>query len=222
MDRIFRGAFARWIPLLRFEGSQRYWKERYRLGGNSGAGSMRIAAHYKAGVLNDFVSRQAVGDVIEFGCGDGHQLDLATYPAYLGVDISRDAIRLCNDRFTGDASKRFVVLDQYRQEQADLALSLDVVYHLVEDDVYDEYMTRLFSSARRFVIIYSSDEPVSSRTLPHVRHRSVSTDVASRFQSFARMRELEDGLPKPVEFNRGIPTRFLIYKRQKEGLNDTL
>jgi hypothetical protein len=53
---------------------------------------------------------------------------------------------------------------------ADLALSLDVVYHLLEDSVFDAYMRRLFGSARRFVIVYSSnlDQDWSGS---HVRHR---------------------------------------------------
>jgi hypothetical protein len=61
-------------------------------------------------------------------------------------------------------------VDHARAFHADLALSLDVIYHLVEDDTYDRYMRHLFAAADRYVVIYSSnknDLPAS----PHVRHR---------------------------------------------------
>jgi hypothetical protein len=40
----------------------------------------------------------------------------------------------------------------------DLELSLDVIYHLVEDEVFDAYMRSLFAHAGRFVVIYSSNK----------------------------------------------------------------
>jgi SAM-dependent methyltransferase len=205
-------AIARWLPLLSFSDSQRYWRQRYRMGGDSGAGSRGAAAAYKARVLNAFVDEQKIASVVEFGCGDGRQLEHARYPSYVGVDISSDAVRLCRESFREDATKRFVVLDDYEGEKADLALSLDVVFHLVEDVVYDSYLRRLFLAAERFVVIYSSDTEEDAGTLRHVRHRNVSTDVAGRFSDFVRMEECEALLPEPVENNRGIATQFLFYR----------
>ena len=206
---------GRWLPLLRFRGSEAYWQKRYRLGGDSGAGSRGAAAVYKADVLNDFVERHAVTDVIEFGCGDGQQLALAHYPAYVGLDVSRHAVELCRERFAGDPSKRFAVLDEYGGETADLALSLDVLFHLVEDEVYTDYLERLFGAARRFVVIYSTSVEAddAAATLRHVRHRPVERDVAERFQGFAPMTEWEASVPEPVVHAGGVPTRFLGYRR---------
>ena len=39
----------------------------------------------------------------------------------------------------------------------DLAVSLDVIYHLVDDNIYEKYMNDLFNSTNKFVIIYSSN-----------------------------------------------------------------
>ena len=47
----------------------------------------RLAA-FKAEVPNDFVRARGIDSVIEFGCGDGAQLALAEYPAYVGIDVS--------------------------------------------------------------------------------------------------------------------------------------
>ena len=90
--------------------------------------------------------------MIEFGCGDGHQLSLAEYPGYIGLDVSRSAIGLCQRRFTGDRTKSFFLYDgacftdRSSLFTADLAISLDVIFHLIEDAVFDTYMTHLFAA----------------------------------------------------------------------------
>ena len=71
-----------------------YWELNYEQGGNSGPGSGDLGQG-KAEFLNDFVRDCNVESVIEFGCGDGHQLSLAKYPHYVGLDVSRAAIRMC-------------------------------------------------------------------------------------------------------------------------------
>jgi SAM-dependent methyltransferase len=207
------GAIARWLPLIAFRGSRLYWQERYRLGGDSGAGSGGDAAIYKADVLNAFVTRHGVSTVIEFGCGDGRQLSLADYPFYLGIDVSPDAIRMCRERFQSDRQKEFGMLEEYAGQRADLALSLDVIYHLVEDDVYYRHLDHVFASAERFVVIYSTDAQGASSPLPHVRDRPVTIDVIARFPEFERMDE-DTQLPPPIEASRGLATQFFFFRRK--------
>jgi hypothetical protein len=99
------------------------------------------------------------------------QLRLANYPKYIGVDVSSTAIELCRRAFAGDSTKRFVRAQDLDDEtKAELALSLDVIYHLVEDDIFERYMGKLFRSSSRFVIVYSSNID-SSWPSQHVRHR---------------------------------------------------
>ncbi len=171
---------VRSLSLLRqraaFRGSARYWELNYARGGTSGPGSYDALAEGKAAFLNDFVRTREIGSVIEFGCGDGNQLSLADYPAYVGLDVSRSAIALCQRRFAGDPAKSFFLYDgacftdRAGLFTADLALSLDVIYHLTEDAVFEAYVTHLFAAARRHVIIYATNGE-SSGTAPHVRHR---------------------------------------------------
>jgi hypothetical protein len=111
--------------------------------------------------------------VIEFGCGNGDQLSLARYPRYVGVDISRMALAQCRARFSGDDTKTFSLLRDYRISVHDLAISLDVISHLVEDCRFDEHVGAVFFSARRFVITYSSDHD-DPNWVYDVRHRSHS------------------------------------------------
>lgn len=161
------------MPATRFlTTSQAYWEERYRGGGNSGAGSYNRLARYKAVILNKFVEQNHVKTVIEHGCGDGNQLSLASYPQYCGFDVSMSAVSLCINRFKDDPAKKFNLADAYAGETAELALSLDVIYHLIEDDEYEAYMQRLFASSSSFVIIYSSNQEDTGASAPHVRHRT--------------------------------------------------
>lgn len=146
---------ARRTPV--FPGTPQYWEERYASGGNSGRGSYGELASFKAHFLNEFVERERIQSIIEFGCGDGNQLTLAHYPEYSGYDVSKTAVRMCRERFKDDTSKQFGLTVDYDGRAADLALSLDVIYHLVEDEVFDSYMRLLFDAATRYVVICSSD-----------------------------------------------------------------
>jgi len=144
-------------------------------------------AQLKAEILNDFVRGHQVTSVIEFGCGDGVQLALAEYPRYVGIDVSTKAIELCRTRFKEDPTKNFILFGAQGKETHDLAISLDVIYHLVEDPVFHQYMTALFESAERYVIIYSSNDDAASPD-PHVRHRAFG-DWIRRHRPDWRLRE---------------------------------
>lgn len=160
------------IDKLRFSGSGDYWERRYAAGGTSGSGSYGELATYKAKILNEFVIQHQVQSVIEFGSGDGNQVALATYPEYLGLDVSRTAVARCSERFADDPTRSFAWYDPDASSvvTAELALSLDVIYHLVEDSVFETHIRHLFSAATRYVIIYASDD-TSVDAAAHVRNR---------------------------------------------------
>jgi len=146
-----------------FPGTSAYWESRYAAGRDSGSGSREHLAKFKAEFVNGFVKNNNVSSVIEFGCGDGQQLSLSNYPQYIGLDVSRSAIALCRHKFCHDRSKSFYLyestcfIDHARLFHADLALSMDVIFHLIETEIFENYMHHLFEAADRFVIVYSSD-----------------------------------------------------------------
>lgn len=160
------------VRRLGFPGSEAFWESTYRQGETSGPGSYGRLAEFKAEVLNDFVRTNDIQTIIEFGCGDGAQLRLAKYPEYVGVDVARTSIKRCSSLFADDAGKRFFLADALPKDIGlfDLALSLDVIYHLVENSVFDRYMRGLFSHSRRYVVIYSSNYDARTHAT-HVRHR---------------------------------------------------
>lgn len=163
--------------------SAAYWEDRYRDGGNSGSGSGGDNAIFKATFLNALVSDRGIRTVIEFGCGDGRQLALADYPDYLGLDVSPSALALCREKFDGDETKQFRLMPCLAAKR-ELALSLDVIYHLVEDDIYEEHLRAVFAAAIRLVVLYTSDQDEDPLSAAHVRHRHVSADVRKMFPTW--------------------------------------
>ena len=197
-----------------FPGSAAYWESRYKKGGTSGAGSYAQFAEFKAEVLNEFVQANAVRSVIEFGCGDGNQLALARYPRYVGVDVSAAAVAKCRELFKSDATKSFRTTAEHDGGRADLALSLDVVYHLVEDEVFERYMRTLFAAAERFVIVYASDfDSAPGETASHVRHRKFTTWVAANAPEWRLALHVPNRHPRRDDAPGGTPADFYVFEK---------
>ncbi len=182
-----------------FPGVSDYWERRYREGGTSGSGSYGRLALFKAEILNKLIKEYDVTSVIEFGCGDGNQLSLVDYPSYVGLDVSPTAIELCKHKFKEDSTKRFNLYCDKAFEsstpplRADMALSIDVLFHLVENDVFHEYMTNLFDAATRYVVIYSSN--LETPTNYHEKHRNFEPWVADNRHEWHLARTIENGYP---------------------------
>lgn len=218
LGSIVRRAYGQWMAhAMRrklFPGSAAYWEKRYSAGANSGVGSYGLFAEFKAEILNEFVARHQVETVIEFGCGDGNQLTRAKYPEYLGIDVSSTAISTCRELFRDDGSKRFMLSSQYAGEHAELALSLDVIYHLVEDQVFEAYMRTLFNAGRRCIIVYSSDTD-DNRGFDglHVRHRKFTKWVLENVRTHKLVRHVPNRYPYQGDYRKGSFADFFIYEQ---------
>lgn len=198
-----------------FTGSSEYWENRYASGGNSGVGSYDKFAEFKAAILNDFVVKHDIKSVIEFGCGDGNQLLLANYSAYIGLDVSPTIIASCTARFLSDARKTFKLMSAYGEETADLSLSLDVIYHLVEDEVFENYMRTLFKAANRYVIIYASDSEDNTgyEETYHVRHRKFTKWIEDNISNHKLIQYIPNKYPYKVGYKTGTFADFYIYEQ---------
>ena len=199
-----------------FQGSQDYWENRYEAGGHSGEGSYNQLAEFKAEILNRFVCDNQISSVIEYGCGDGNQLRLANYPKYIGFDVSANAISRCLNYFYEDEAKTFRLMQEYAGETADLTLSLDVIYHLVEDDIFESYMHRLFDSSERFVVIYSSNAEVKPEgEAAHVRHRNFTKWVAENKPAWRLISHIPNRYPYNSDTKSGSFSDFYIYMKTR-------
>ena len=197
-----------------FPGSANYWEERYATGGNSGSGSYTNLAEFKAEVINNFVAENNIESVIELGCGDGNQLTLANYPSYIGLDISSTIIQACRVKFVNDSSKSFHVSSPSVIEatRGDLALSLDVLFHLIEQEVFDQYLRDLFGMARKHVIIYSSN--FEKEQTFHEKDRKFTEWVEQNIEGW----RLIEHIPNKYPFDKENPNHtskadFFIYTR---------
>lgn len=211
-DRLFP---ARKLP---FQTSAQYWNDRYESGGNSGEGSYGPLARYKADFINDFLDREAVASGIELGCGDGNQASLLRFPSYIGVDISDKCIDWAR-RHVRRPGWSFMTLDAFQQSSprptAEVGLSLDVVYHLVEDEVYRRYLADLFAASTRFVIVYSSDRDDYDPAFPHVRHRPVVDDIARAHPGWAHVETFDNPFYRePDAQGYGSFARFHLFAKR--------
>ncbi len=221
--QLLRGISARlgrWRQRAFFSGSRKYWDHRYRAGGTSGAGSYGNLAAFKAEVLNGLVREYDLESVIEFGCGDGAQLALADYLRYLGLDVSPSVLDRCRARFRGDPTKSFALYtsdfprDVLPSARADLALSIDVLYHLVEEDVFARHLVDLFASADRMVAIFSSDFD-REESVPHVRHRVFSAWVSANIRDWRLLRRIPNRYPYREENGSGSLAEFFVYEKER-------
>lgn len=132
----------------------------------------------------------------------------------IGFDVSPNAISRCLKSFLDDETKTFKLMADYDGETAELTLSLDVIYHLVEDTVFTDYMNRLFDSAERFIIIYSSDTDENPEdTAVHVRHRKFSNWITSNKAEFKFVTHIPNKYPYNIETKRGSFADFYIYSK---------
>jgi len=204
----------------RFPGSESYWKTRYNKGGNSGAGSYNHLAEFKAEILNKFVLENGITSVIEYGCGDGNQLKLSKYPKYIGFDVSQKALSICMESFSNDSTKIFKLMEAYAGETAELTLSLDVIYHLIEDDIYTNYMNRLFDSSKNFVVIYSSDNDKNLTGLAaHIKQRNFSKWIKVNREDWQLLSHIPNRYPMiRNDYKNGSFADFFIYQRRDKKL----
>lgn len=192
-----------------FNTSKEYWENRYQAGGNSGSGSYNRLADFKAEVINEFIEKNNIQSCIEWGCGDGNQLNLINYKEYLGLDISSHIIELNKNRFNKDCTKKFRVINEDIKidKRYDMAISLDVIYHLVEDDIYETYMKNLFSYSKKYVCIYASniDSPQCGY-YNHMKHRKFTEYIEKNFRDWCLYKYVENKYP--FDENNSANTSF--------------
>jgi hypothetical protein len=160
--------------------SSDYWESRYRSRGTSGDGSYGDKAVFKAGVINGLIRQ--VSTIIDYGVGDGNQLKYfdTTGKHYLGLDVSPTAIAMCRTMFKDDPTKTFCLSGDYNwTRQAELVLSCDVIYHLIDDDIYEQYMQHLFEISCRYVLIHAVDRDFNQAS--HVKFRHFTPLIAKNY-----------------------------------------
>lgn len=189
-----------------------HWEDRYSRDHSSGPGSRGHLARYKASVINELVRRHRVSSILDLGCGDGVVQNLIRCEKYVGLDVAAVAVDLCR---RADPLREFFLYDPRSFDaslfQADMTISLDVLYHVAEVSLYNLYLDHLFGSSRSLVVLYATDGRV--RRSGQAVFRSDKTfmeDVQERFPGF----ELLEGYPEENPHFEETGSRFYVY-----GLN---
>jgi hypothetical protein len=174
--------------------STAYWKSRYANGGNSGLGSFGQVANHKASVVSEILATYDVQSVVDLGCGDGNQLNLLNlnYINYMGYDVSSSLMAKLQENFKQFENLRFssdfteVLGFNSTIERPSLVLSLDVIYHLVQDSVYYDYLEKIGILSPDLILIYSSNFDEGTDKY-HVRHRKFTRDFPNLFPAYSML-----------------------------------
>ena len=193
--------------------SKEYWEDRYKSGSNSGAGSYNEKAEYKAKILNDIIDNYNISNIIEFGCGDGNNLGYYNIEKYTGFDISATAIKICMSKYKKDSSKSFIWYDPLLFKsgglKSELTISFEVIFHLIEDDVFFKYMNDLFRTSSKYVLICSSNDEDKKDPGIHVKHRKFTNFIPSDFSLINVAETPQEGELK------GFFSDFYLFERLK-------
>lgn len=183
---------------VRVSSTAEYWEARYLSGGSSTdllsrsktAPAMYL---YRTYLLKWLFDKELGGvtSVLDFGVGDGNQAYLLLREAtfleeYVGVDVSRTAVKLLQASFAealssnnvfrgrrlatsfyaydGTALPRTIV-----EKHFDVAMSMQVIMHLLEDKLFLDYMAMLFepTATWRHVVIHADN--VKADQVNHMR-----------------------------------------------------
>lgn len=187
-----------------FPGSNNFWKKNYSSGGTSGPGSYGQLAEFKAKFLNTFVRENFVLSVLEFGCGDGNQVSYFDFPNYVGIDISSEAIAMCKEKnnktnYSFYEHNPALPLSRIGLDKVELTLSLDVIYHLVEKDIYLRHLQLLFESSERFVVIYGHN---SNEFFPEdfTHPREFTSDISRMYSNWELIAHVKNALTSWSDF----------------------
>jgi len=163
--------------------STQYWEERYSHSGNSGDGSYGNLAHFKAETINKIIKDYRIKSLVDYGVGDGNQYSLlnAKNIEYYGIDVSPTVINKCREKFSDQSSKFMLVSDFINLDATfDLSMSCDVIYHLIEEDVYKSYLDYLFNLSHRYILIYARNQ--TKRHAEHVYFREFNDYFTKKYR----------------------------------------
>lgn len=197
--------------------SKDFWEKRYLSGGNSGCGSYGNLALFKANIINEFIKNNNIDTIIDYGVGDGNQLKLidTQNKNYIGIDISHTILKKCKEIFIKDNTKIFLHTDDINDNlKANLVISCDVIYHLIEEKTYLEYMKNLFNMSTKYVIIYSKNENLNH--VEHVKFRKFEDYIDNNCHKWSLINYIPNKYPQVIigcNNENTSPSDFFIYKK---------
>jgi SAM-dependent methyltransferase len=195
-----------------------YWENRYRNGGDSGHGSQGNLAGFKTEVINNIIEKFQIKRVVEWGCGDGRLCGTYKAEEYFGLDVSDYVIEKNKEKYADRIPQkmRFMTYDGSKIEvgKYDLSLSLDVIYHLIDEGMFEDYMYNLFNSSSNIVVIYSIDND-NLLGAAHIKYRKHTGFIEREFKEFDLIKVIDNMYPTNKFGAGGSDCSFFVYQRKK-------
>lgn len=111
--------------------------------------------------------------------------------------VQETIFKKTKQKFKDDPTKHFLLYDGDPPAGliGDCTLTFDVIYHLVEDAVYAQYMDALFKTASKYVVVYSSNI-AGWHGAAHVLHRDNTGYIAQHFPQWKLVGTLQSDYPE--------------------------
>ena len=137
-----------------------------------------------------------IKSIIDFGFGDGNQIKDIKIDSYIGFDISKTIVEKCRNKYKEDKKQFYLyegelLSDEYKRE---LGLSLDVLYHVLEEDMYERYLKNLFNLSEKYVIIYSQNK--NHNEGGHIKGREFTSYVLEKYPEWKFIKKIDQKYPK--------------------------
>jgi len=208
--------------LLTQEKAIEYWEERYkkgsilRAGGDRGLSDAANKLFYalRAGKLLELIARRfnplSPLLILDAGCGNGMFSDLLSRGGHIvtGIDSSKTAIEYCINRCSGEyfCSE---IRDFRPQNLFDVVYSIDVMFHILDDVVWEDSLVNLCSVAITGGLVIITDAHLKERWIKfnYIIHRpdddylAVTKRLGLSFKDF-----------HPYSFG-GNPVGFYVFEK---------
>lgn len=196
-----------------YQGDYDYWFHRHRRGAGrrefeaDGRGSAGHLRAYKAAFVNAMARKYDCRTAIDLGCGSAWLYGLTSFDEYTGFDISPSAIWRAYLEHGCPKNAEFHIFDPERTElrRADVAVSLDVVYHITEEVDLWAYLAAMCEAARRLIVVYAADEDPVETDPPHIARRRFVPLIEKRGWRLAESPE------NPYADDPDVMSRFYVF-----------
>lgn len=198
-----------------------YWEDRHRRHIGTwravGIGSHGRHGIRKAHLVNTLIMDTDSQSLLDIGCGDGKIARYFHVDTYTGVDVSTTAITQARKMLKRRANAEFFVQTPGvpLNISSHAHISLDVILHLIDDTAYNLHLNDLFL-AYKAVGIYSTDH--DEKEADHVRHRAITSDIASRFPDWQLTTKVPPQWPTDTYGWQGSDAWWLVWTRNGKSV----
>jgi len=146
-----------------------YWNERFKLRKNVGWGSHPKSNWYKQkkDAVRRVLDKDNVLKVLDICCGDCKFIaELPQFQnnsiEYVGIEPTKSIYNQITKEFPDKTFLNITIPELIKttmNEEFDLIICYDMLFHLVDDKLYDDFIKWMFNRKTKFVIVSYSDVP---------------------------------------------------------------